>query len=169
MWNILCNIYSTGSLSLSILSPASQLFCLWKNKSLTYHEQVRVQLLKVTEAIHWWAGGVVRQDDDIIIIIIFRRRRTLLSLDATGHTQKITFKLLYVIVFSCRHTHTVKVLCKWQTWQSKTSESQTMGLHVLPCPQNWREFLRWSICSPASAQKIGLKVKSQFKHPGFSH
>lgn len=164
-------IYMTG-----LWSPASQLFCRHlifffcdlilsglhpkkrKEKSLTYHEQVCVQFLKVTKAIHWRAGGVVRQDDDIIVIIL-RRRWTLLSLDAAGHGQKVTVNLLYVTVFRCLHTRIVKVVCKWQTSHSKTSESEATGLLVLPRPQNWRELLSWSICGPASAQKIRFKVK----------
>lgn len=35
---------------------------------LSNHEQVRVQLLKVAQAVHRWARGVVvRQDDDVVI------------------------------------------------------------------------------------------------------
>lgn len=58
-----------------------------------HHQQVRVQLLKVTQAVHRWAGGVVvRQNDDIIV---FRGRRTLLPLYVAGYTQEMTFKFIF--------------------------------------------------------------------------
>lgn len=61
-----------------------------------HHEQVRVQLLKVTQAIHRWAGGVVvRQDDDIIV---FWGRWTLLPFYVAEYTQEMAIFLISMIM-----------------------------------------------------------------------
>lgn len=60
----------------------------------SHHEQVRVELLKVTQAVHGRAGGVVvRQNDDVVVV--FGGRRTLLPFDVAGHTRGRLVQLIW--------------------------------------------------------------------------
>lgn len=99
-----------------ILTTAEKANRVTHKAAFGHHEQVRVELLKVTQAVHRWTGGVVvRQDDDVIV---FRGRRTLLPFYAAGYTQEMTFKCTVNDDNNFNISKTRRISCKVQPFKA---------------------------------------------------